>query len=305
MDELTLKRKGIPPAGQLVFLFCWLALIAVISSVGSTDAPDENMKSMMQPGVLRVAFVMQSAIVFLLPVIFNVFLLRRDRFSFFTLGKAMHPLWLISSIFAIFFILPAVGWLGEVNATLNLPEVFSDLEKWMKAKEIQTAYATEVLLNDKTAAGLAGNLFTMAFMAAFTEEIFFRATLQRTLSETRMNPHLAVWITAFVFSAIHLQFFGFLPRFILGAVLGYLFFFTGNVWVSIIAHFLNNSLVVILAFFSAKEIQMNPLEKNSPEFDLQFEWHFIALSFVLTLGVFLVLHRMKKNSASQSLIERE
>jgi len=97
---------------------------------------------------------------------------------------------------------------------------------------------------------MISNLFVVAFMAGLSEEIFFRGFIQRLFIENKLNHHLAIWFTAILFSAIHLQFFGFVPRVLLGAVLGYLYFYSGNLWLSIIAHTVNNGFAVVMAYIT-------------------------------------------------------
>ncbi len=99
--------------------------------------------------------------------------------------------------------------------------------------------------------GFLVNLLMIAILPAIGEEFFFRGILQRLFSEWFKNIHVAIFITAFIFSAIHFQFFGFFPRFLLGLYLGYLFYWSGNLWIPIVVHFINNALVVILAYISA------------------------------------------------------
>src|SRR6185437_15872902 len=98
--------------------------------------------------------------------------------------------------------------------------------------------------------GLIINLLVMAFMAALSEEIFFRGLLQQMLIKNKINAHVAIVITAILFSAFHLQFFGFIPR----MVLGYLYYITQNLWVSIIAHFCNNAFAVVAMHFYNQDV---------------------------------------------------
>jgi len=83
--------------------------------------------------------------------------------------------------------------------------------------------------------------------------MFFRRVIQKKLKNILRNPHIAILITSFIFSAIHMQFFGFLPRFFLGMVLGYLFYYSGNLWMSVIAHFINNALAILLMYLPFTE----------------------------------------------------
>ena len=115
----------------------------------------------------------------------------------------------------------------------------------MRRQEMAATQLTELMMSDVSWRGLVLNLLVMALMTAFAEECFFRGTLQTMLkTETDKMPHLAIWVTAFIFSAIHLQFYGFFPRLLMGAWLGYLLCWTGSLWVPVVAHAFNNAMVV-------------------------------------------------------------
>jgi membrane protease YdiL (CAAX protease family) len=88
----------------------------------------------------------------------------------------------------------------------------------------------------------------MALFPALFEEFFFRGTLQPFFTKWFMNKHLAIMVTAFIFSAIHFQFYGFIPRFLLGIYLGYLLIWGKSLWLPIIAHFIHNTISLILHY---------------------------------------------------------
>lgn len=261
MLELSTAKKPVSVIFQLTFLLGWILLIAWISAIGDTGQNSAELEKTITPNLMRLMIIVQGIFVFLLPSVFCIYLLQKSTLAELKFRTTFHPLMVAGGCFAIVFSYPLVEWMGQLNAAIDLPESFSGWETWMKVKEKESATTAEILLKDKTALGLIGNLLTIAFTAAFCEEIFFRGMLQRTLSNTKMNIHTAIWISAIIFSAIHLQFYGFFPRMILGAVLGYLFYFTNNIWVSILAHFLNNALVVVSGFFTT-EINLNPLEET-------------------------------------------
>ena len=119
----------------------------------------------------------------------------------------------------------------------------------MRQMEESAKALTERFLNTSSIGMMFVNLFVMAALPAVCEEMMFRGWLQRRLSRS-VNIHVAVWVSAFVFSAIHFQFYGFIPRMLIGAALGYLYFYTGSLWAPIIAHFTNNAAAVITAFLA-------------------------------------------------------
>jgi membrane protease YdiL (CAAX protease family) len=123
----------------------------------------------------------------------------------------------------------------------------------MKQMEEDAKLLTEALLKMDNIRDLLFNLFLIAIIPAIGEEMFFRGVIQKKLKNILRNPHIAILITSFIFSAIHMQFFGFLPRFFLGIILGYLFYYSGSLWMPIIAHFINNALAVLLMYLPFSE----------------------------------------------------
>lgn len=148
---------------------------------------------------------------------------------------------------------PLIEWLGALNGRLSLPAGWSGLEEWMLDKEAQMEEITVKLLADTSLPGFLSNLLVIAVIAAVGEELLFRGCLQTILHRWLGNPHLAIWVVAFVFSAIHLQFYGFLPRVVLGVLFGYLFLWSKNLWVPIFAHFVNNATILIATYVYQKQ----------------------------------------------------
>ena len=129
----------------------------------------------------------------------------------------------------------------------------------MKASEEQAAALTEAFLKMSTPGELIFNLFMIALIPAIGEELLFRGIVQNIFSRWLKNNHAAVWFTAILFSAMHMQFYGFIPRLMLGAMLGYLLVWSGNLWWPIIAHFVNNAAAVIFSYlFQNKFIDLDP-----------------------------------------------
>lgn len=185
--------------------------------------------------------------------------------------------------------LPAVNWLKSLNDLVVLPHYMSGIELWMQQMEHQSEVLTDKFLSVSSYSGLALNLLVMAAIPALGEELFFRGILQTVLGE-KFTRHLAVWITAFIFSAIHLQFYGFLPRFCLGAALGYLFLFSGSIWASIVAHFINNALAVLLFFLTFNGY----LTFDMDALGTQNTWWLGFLSLTLVCLIFYRLNRIKE-----------
>lgn len=186
---------------------------------------------------------------------------------------------------------PAISVLQLLNQQIDLPASLQGVEDWMKTTETRAQLLTEAFLADTTAGGFLASLLIMAVLPAVGEELIFRGFIQTKLQSIVRNKHLAVGITAFLFSAMHLQFYGFLPRFFLGAVFGYFFCWTGSIWTSIWAHFLNNSIAVTLAYlFNRHLIQTDYSDFGSTNNLL------LAISLILSaLLLFTIFRSSNKN----------
>jgi len=139
---------------------------------------------------------------------------------------------------------------------MKLPEWLSGVETWMKGKEDTADRLFELILAPDNIGSLAVNLVMIALLPALGEELIFRGIFQKILTKMFSSGHAAVLVTAFVFSAMHFQFYGFIPRFILGIVFGYLFLWSGTIWLPVIAHFFNNAISVIMSYLQAPELTL-------------------------------------------------
>ncbi|MBC7826454.1 MAG: CPBP family intramembrane metalloprotease [Chitinophagaceae bacterium] len=195
---------------------------------------------------------LSSILIFLLPA----FLYARITFTsnpFYFLGLKQaekSPMYGLA-ILCIMLAFPFVIWLGEINQHIPLPN-------WMTAMEKDTAKQMEALLKVKNTMDIVINVIIIAVLPAICEELCFRGALQRILIHCSKSPWAGIIITAILFSALHLQFQGFLPRMILGIVLGALYWYSGSLWTSILAHFVNNGVQVVAVSFAPKYISENP-----------------------------------------------
>ena len=154
----------------------------------------------------------------------------------------------IAILFAV-AALPMISLLAEWNKGMELPQFLASMEEMMREMEESSKVLTERFLNTTSEWMLFVNLLVMALLPAVCEEMMFRGWLQRALGRS-VDYHTAIWVSAIVFSAIHFQFYGFIPRMLIGAALGYLYYYTGSLWAPIVAHFTNNAAAVVTAFLS-------------------------------------------------------
>ncbi|MEA3496443.1 MAG: CPBP family glutamic-type intramembrane protease, partial [Bacteroidota bacterium] len=273
-------------ASMLVFSFIGLFVASIIFDVSILSL---NQQALINgsPEIINAFKVVQvfAAIgTFGLPVFVMLKFLRKNTVSFLQI-KHFPKLESIIHVTVLFLIMfPFLEWLIEVNSNLNLPEFMSGVNEWMRAKETQMQGLVLKFLEGSSILDLTVNLIVIALIPALTEELFFRGLLQNLMHKWVKNIDIAIILTAIFFSAVHLQFLSFLPRVLLGVLLGYFYFWTKNLWVSIYFHFLNNSLAVIFVFLANNKIINYKI--NEP---MEMSNWVTALCFGLAAALFIYL----------------
>lgn len=208
--------------------------------------------------------------------------IERRSFNYFPTEKHNFiKLFLLSGLFLICFS-PIMAIVGEWNMQMKLPEASKDLEDWMRRQEDEMAALTKGIVMTDSLPILLMNILVIAILPAIGEELFFRGALQGIIKRWFGNPHVAIWLTAIIFSAIHVQFFGFFPRLLLGAFFGYMLIWTHNIWIPIFAHFVNNAMVAIIAFVYTK--QGKTYEELMADNNYHFSLYFIGLVVSIVVG---------------------
>jgi membrane protease YdiL (CAAX protease family) len=164
--------------------------------------------------------------------------------------KQPHLLYvaLVIAVLAINFMI-ALSPIAEWNASFDFPEFMNGFEQWARSSEDRNEQITKTLTAFTSAGDLLLALLVVAILPGIGEEIVFRGLMQNEIFRATKNPHVAIWVAAFIFSAIHFQFFGFVPRLLLGAMFGYLYYWSGNLWVPILAHFFNNGIQIVALYY--------------------------------------------------------
>lgn len=274
------------------FFFCFLSFIGYILAISILllffDMEEINQSAF----ITRIAMMIQSVCLFLLPSLTFVYLCQKSPRRYFKVEfKSKHYLIvLLLSILLIIVIQPFIFSISYYNQQMVLPESFSSIENWMREAELSAEKSLNLLFVDKTAIGLILNLFILAIIAGLAEEVFFRGCLQQIIQKIVINKHATIWITAFIFSAIHFQFYGFVPRLLLGALLGYLYIWSGSIWIPIIIHTLHNALNVILTHIYIGTPEYEQMQNFNFENNIQF----VLISFVLTVFSLYIIHRKSR-----------
>lgn len=270
----------------LLFLVILLisGLIGVAASAVFIFAGDTGMK---------IGQGISSIFMFVVPPIVYYFITRKERqMQDLGLRKLSPPWWLVLIGAAVMLVsIPVTTTLTTWNESMNLGGAFTQLEEYMKALEETAQAAIERMLNVNTFGGMLFNLVIIALIPAIGEELTFRGVLQQSLTR-KMNPHIAIIISAAIFSFIHFQFYGFLPRMFLGMLLGYMFYITNSLWTSMLMHFVNNGATVVLYYLN--NIGM---VEDAESFGETQNVLIIAVSAMVTIG--LIVWSWKKAQPKQ------
>lgn len=292
------KYKGILNQSGIVVRYLLLVGLAAFFAImgmalwtflSGGNAADINLIKLLQ--------FIQSLAVFVLPPLVAAFLLSAHPLEFLQLNR--KPGLLDAGMVFLFMILiiPCVNLISAINQQLVLPEALGWLENWMKSSESQTAQLTERLLRVNSLTGLAFNVLVIAIMPALGEELFFRGAIQRFITG-RAGAGAAIWIAAIIFSAIHIQFYGFVPRLLLGAFFGYLLVWSGSLWLPIWAHFINNSMAVLFYY-----LKFNGLLSSGFDIDTigtgNTLWVGVVSGCLAILGVILIKKRLGFSSLAK------
>lgn len=285
---------------MLVFAsFIGFTFLALLAALPFTDglflAGTEGMP--LSVNMLRYFQIVQSFSVFIIPsllagLFFWGHLTRGIGFRRPATGLLLMSLAIIVSS------QPLVSYLGILNNNMQLPEFLRGLELWMKQSEDSSTDIIYSFLDTDRPGLLLINFIMIAILPALGEEMLFRGVLQPVFREWLKNKHVAVWLTAFLFSAIHLQFFTFLPRFFLGLALGYLMLLGKNLWYPVAGHFANNFMsLIIFYYYRYTNPDINPLQPGTE--DLTTDWNFVLPSIAL-LGFLLWKFHKIRNAPEQT-----
>ena len=211
--------------------------------------------------LLKELQILQSVFLFIIPAFVAAYFFERDSLGYFGMKKNPGGIIILFTFLIMFACLPLINWMVSLNELMKLPASLAGMEDWMKSAEDQAARITVSFLDVHSMGGFFVNMIMIAIIPAIGEELLFRGMLQRLFGEGFRNIHIAIFVSAFLFGAIHLQFYGLLPRMMLGVMFGYLYLWTGTLWVPIIAHFVNNGAAVVVSYLSNTGVIHSDYEK--------------------------------------------
>ena len=244
---------------------------------------------------IRISFLVNHLLLFVLPPLLLSFIfLKKKWYQFLAWKKLSLEKLIINGLVGSFLILvsmPLVQYVYYWNKSLPLPE-------WARTIDTTTNEAIKNLLVTDASWELFFNILVIAIIPAIGEEMVFRGVLQRKLEHWFGNPSFAIWIAAAIFSGFHLQLEGFFPRLLLGALLGYLFYWSKSLWIPIIVHFVNNALQIVAMHFFEKDISGIDIEKIS---HVPIWSALLSLLLVLAISRFLINYNQSHKQHTKAI----
>jgi len=277
------------PLTKIIFLsFIGIVTISILF-VFTLFLSTENITS------FKILTALQQILLFIIPPVIAAFLYSTSIKDYLFIRNTKF-IYIGLTVLIIIFAIPVINFTGVFNAKLSLPETFSGLEKIMRDMEEAAKVITEKILNVSSIGGLLINIFVIALLPAIGEELIFRGILIRLFKEWFKNMHVAIIVSAFLFSFIHFQFYGFIPRMLLGVIFGYLLYWSGSILLPMLAHFINNAFAVT-AFYFMKDTEMLEQTENFGADSSTYIFVFISLGFLI-----LFFYFFKKESNNQHLL---
>jgi len=236
--------------------------------------------------------------IFLAPALIFGLLSGKGLMNFYNAKKLPSIKFFVFAVVLLIMANPIIGLLMEWNSAMQLPDWLSGMEDWMRNLENTAKVATEALIKAENVSQLMTNILIMAVLPALGEEFLFRGFLMRYFSLFIKNIHINILIVSILFSAMHMQFYGFLPRMALGMMLGYFFYWSGSIWVPVIVHFINNGSMVFI-YYLAENGKMNG---NPEEFGTTSSVYFLVVNAILLVAGF---YWFSRNRNRKPLFEEE
>lgn len=276
---LTLRQRFI--------LFICIALVGFFISgvISSLIIAKFGMQS---TAAMRIAAVMQSLFQLIVPAIATAMIVTRRPATFLAIDRRIDLRLLLLAAAALITATPMMNRLIALNEAVTLPDSLAWLEQSLKQMEEQAAATIAVMQGGTSVGDLVMNILIIGVLAGLGEELFFRGTFLRLMTTGRINPHIAVWTVAVVFSAVHLQFYGFVPRTLLGAYFGYLVVWTRCLWIPVIIHALNNIIYISSEWIAARQ-GLDESAINSYDGNLLVN----AASVIITAALLVIIYRLR------------
>ena len=279
--------KNTSQGGKLLIFILLLIFGLAFSIVLGTIVTIINGSDLQDLKNLQITQIISGVVGFLMPAVVYAMLVQEKPWIY--LGFNKLPIWSLLGIVAMFTIIPFLSLVTDWNDSISFPESMSAIEEQMRSLQARSEDVIKLFIGQGS---LFSSLMIVALLAAVSEELLFRSVIQKGLIKLFKNAHVAIIVTAFVFSAFHGDFFGFVPRFILGLMLGYMFWMSGSIFPSMLMHFVNNATIVILYYLNTRGFSNIDVEHFGSTDNVLV----IILSLITTVAIFIICWRLKNKT---------
>lgn len=273
-----------------VFIGYIIALVIIIATYGMDVLMQIARMDLSTPDAINALWIIQIAgmtiPLFVGPVFFAYVIVKEPSY-YLKSSLNFTPILIVLVLCIMYISSPLIEFLARVNQKMIFPPSLKFIYDWISEKEEAAKQLSGVLMQMKTWGSMIKNVIIVGLLTAVAEEFTFRGCLQSIFTRWTKNHHAAVWITAIIFSAFHVQFFGFLPRLLLGALLGYMVAWSGSIWPAVWGHFINNGTAVVAIYlYQHKKIKVNPDDQHL------FNYKLYVLSLLIVLFLLFMYHKL-------------
>ena len=273
----------------ILFQFIGLGLITLFGSDSLETISEKIVYPFGSPDFKWVILILQGIVSlggFILAPLFYIWKFEKADFDGYFNTKNLKE----GPVLLVFFLVISLMFVNSVfiewNMNIEFPEIMSGFGNWAREKEDLLEQLTKYITVFDSGGYFFLAFVVVAIIAGFGEELLFRGLIQNQIQKITGNPHMAIWISAILFSAFHMQFFGFVPRMLLGAFFGYLYVFSGNIWYPILAHFINNGFTLIMVYLYQSRITGYDIEQTE-----SIPPMLLAVFFIIGSGLFYLFYK--------------
>lgn len=300
LQQFDSKKFAVKPAASIVLLFSLFIFLMVATGMITTFLFG---KMTNVAATYRISAVLQSVLVFITPALAVAMLTTRFPASLLAVDRLPSLKFTLTAIFTLVVSIPLMNIIINWNQNLTFPESMSGIVQTFKDLEAKSEDSINIMTSGNSAGILIVNIMIVGIFAGLGEELFFRGGLMRLLGGVKsIGTHKAIWISAIIFSVLHLQFFGFVPRMLLGVFFGYLLAWSGSLWLPILMHIINNSIIVTFDWINqtnGTDIDVNSIGTGSSTIDIII----LTLSIVLTVFSLFMLYKFSKQTLLKNKIQ--
>ncbi|RZA03699.1 MAG: CPBP family intramembrane metalloprotease [Sphingobacteriaceae bacterium] len=283
-----------------VFIGYIIGLVIIIAAYGMDVLMQIARMDLSTPDTISALWIIQIAgmtIPLFVGPLFFAYVIVKEPFYYLRPSLNFAPILIVLVLCIMYISSPLIEFLARINQQMIFPTSLKFIYDWISQKEEAAKQLSSTLLQMRTLGSMIKNVLLVGLLTAIAEEFTFRGCLQSIFTRWTKNHHAAIWITAIIFSAFHVQFFGFLPRVLLGALLGYMVAWSGSIWPAVWGHFINNGTAVVATYlYQHKKINVNPDDQHL------FNYNLYILSLIIVL---FLLFMYKKLATEKKQLQAE